>query len=63
MSDDIPDSPVRRVTVEHADGTVRELEGEQAETWVQRVARGLAYMEARDGRTLEVDWSEYDSDE
>lgn len=55
---DPPDSPVERVEVEHADGTVRYLEGEDVHLWVQYVGNALEFADEYGGRPPEVEWKE-----
>lgn len=57
---DIPDEPVRKVTVEHEDGTTRTLDGKHAQVWVAFVAHAVEYMKRHGGEPPEVEWEQYE---
>lgn len=63
MTEGPPDSPVRRVEVEHADGTTRILEGDEANLWVSYVSSALKFAHEHGGRSPDVDWEEKDDNE
>ena len=52
------ESPVKRVEVEHEDGTVRVLEGKEAMSWVQWVATAINFAQQHGGIPPQVDWRE-----
>lgn len=55
MTEPDTDSPVRRVEIEHADGTVKRATGDDAEAWVDAVDG--AFGSIRDGyQRPAVDW-------
>lgn len=58
-----PDSPVTRVEVEHEDGTVRVLEGEEAQAWVRWIGSIMGFAEEYGGKAPSVSWEQYDDNE
>ena len=58
-----PDSPPRRVEVEHEDGTVRVLEGDDAQLWVSYVSSALKFAHEHGGRSPDVEWEEVNKDD
>lgn len=57
---DVPDSPVRKVRVEHVDGTVRVVEGEDAHAWAMWVASASTFASNHGGDSPDVEWEEVD---
>lgn len=55
--DAYPDSPVSRVEIEHADGTVKELTGDDAQTWVEWVDTGVGLAVAHGHSAPDVPWN------
>lgn len=60
MTEDTPDEPVKRVEVEHEDGTVRVLTGPEAQAWVEWVAKSISFMQNHGGTVPDVKWEEVD---
>ena len=63
MSEDLPESPVERIEIEHADGTIRVLEGDDAHRWAQWVDSGLYFASTHGGQPPEVEWETIDDGE
>lgn len=58
QADAYPKSPVCRVEIEHEDGTVKELEGQEAKDWADWVDAGLSFYSVHESRSPpDVDWS------
>lgn len=62
MTEDIPDEPVTQVEVTHEDGTVRTLEGAEAQSWVHWVGKAVSYMQRHGGKVPEVEWEQHDGE-
>lgn len=60
MTEEIPDEPVRRVEVEHADGTTRVLEGDDAQRWAAWADSALSFATTHGIQAPDVDWREED---
>lgn len=54
--DAYPDSPVRRVEIEHMDGTVKSVENEEARKWVSWVDGGVGLRVVHGESAPEIDW-------
>lgn len=61
--DPYPDSPVVRVRIEHADGTVKQITGDEAKSWASSVDAAVAEATIR-GRDIpnKVDWDTWTVD-
>lgn len=60
--EDIPDSPAVRIEVEHENGVIRSLEGEEARAWIEFVGRAIGYYRqvSKYIHPPDVEWNEHE---